>query len=126
MTSEEAQSNAAIAELIHEDLMLLDRPVFGPISVRRTQQTLRSHILRLNHVRALQDEEISNSNYEKKPNKSEKNSSQSHKFLMSKMKVAATAVDERSCESREVERAERAMFVQELMLATIQNQTSPL
>lgn len=122
MTSEDPRNTLAIAALINEDFSALSLPVpvHGPSCtlIRPNQDDLLTNVLRLNHVRHLSEVEITTSN-QRKAEKANKN----HKFLMSKMKIP-TAVDELSQARLESDRSERAMFVRELMLATIQNQTS--
>jgi hypothetical protein len=85
------------------------RPIFGPISLRR--QVLRKSLIPI--------ESNSNGNSTNFKKKNDENVER-QKFLMQRMGIV-TALDELSLETKETEKADRALFIQELMLTTIQD-----
>lgn len=83
--------------------LLFERPILGPVSLRR-------HVL---------CREILNLQPTTKLKKNDENAER-HKFIMQRIVGPKTALDERTLGTIEVERADRAQFIRELMLATIQ------
>lgn len=127
MTLDDFQSNSSIATLQSEERgqASSSRPILGPVTpwFRRIAGNLDCQLKKIRVKSSPEADEGENSKGRRVGMKNEEKA-QRHPFLMSKKEVT-TADEERSQESRESEQADRAKFVQELMLATIQDQTSP-
>jgi len=111
-------SHHSLSELLAEDVpSLLEIPIDERRNIIYTQQ---SQMAVFHKPKARKSVKIDNSK-----SKAEMNDEGHHKFLMDMARNASKDMlkkDASSLETFEIQRAERALFVQELMVATLQQQ----